>query len=146
MRTLILMLAAATTLAACDRSASDKTMSKIERAKGADPVVMAKRRAAGRWRSEPGILPGDKTLWVILDVAGTQDLRIERRGLSGRYESVYSSASGKIEITSEGISGEAPDADGSLLPFRTFTATFPSAAKMLVKSGDRTFVFRFDGL
>lgn len=114
-----------------------------ERGRGADPVVMAERRAAGRWRSEAGVLPGDPRLWVILDVAGDGSLRVERRGMSDRREAVYAMASGKVEITSDGMAAHAPDADGSLLPFREFTATFPSPAKMLVRSGERTFVFRY---
>lgn len=119
--------------------------SKAEIARGADPVVMAERRAMGRWRSEAGVLPGDPKLWVILDISGDKVLRVERRGLSGRYETVYAQASGEVSIRSDGIDAEAPDADGSLLPFRSFSASFPSPAKMLVRSGEQTFVFRYAG-
>ena len=110
-----------------------------------DPVIMSERRAAGRWRSEAGILPGDKSLWVIIDIAGSKDLRRERRGLTGRFETVYAQASGKVEISTEGVEAEAPDADGSLRPFRSFTATFPQPSKMLVKSGEQTFLFTYSG-
>ena len=146
MRRMILALTALTSLAACDRKPEVSAKQGAEMARKADPAIVAERRATGRWRSEPGILPGDKNLWVIIDVAGTKDLRIERRGLSGRYESVYASASGKVEVTPEGITAEAPDADGSLRPFRTFSASFPSSSKMLVKSGDQTFLFTFAGV
>jgi len=147
MRSLHIVLASAMLATACDQSPrSIPTNAGMETPRGADPVVMAKRRAAGRWRSEPGILPGDPKLWVIVDVAGDQSLRIEKRGMSSRFEAVYAQASGKVTTTDDGIAGEAPDADGSLTPFRTFTASFPSPAKMLVKTGDQSFAFRFDGV
>lgn len=146
MRRTILALATLASLTACDRGVVAPSKSDAQRRREADPVIMAERRSAGRWRSEPGILPGDKALWVIIDIAGTKDMRIERRGMSGRYESVYASASGKVDVKPEGISAEAPDADGSLRPFRSFSATFPSATKMLVKSGEQTFLFTFSGV
>ncbi len=145
MKASVAVLVAAVCLGAC--GAADKSPDASpqirERGVAADPVVMAERRASGRWRSEAGILPGDPRLWVILDVAGDGSLRVERRGMSDRREAVYAMASGKVKITPEGMSAQAPDADGSLLPFRDFTATFPSPAKMLVRSGERTFVFRY---
>ena len=141
---MILVLAILAPLAACDRGAVDAKPS-AERKRGADPVIMAERRAAGRWRSEAGALPGDRSLWVIIDIAGTKDLRIEKRGMSGRFESVYAEASGKVAITADGVTGDAPDADGSLRPFRSFKATFPSSAKMLVKTGEQTLLFTYAG-
>ena len=147
MRSLHIVVASAILVTACDRTSEPVGgQARVDAPRGADPVVMAKRRAAGRWRSEPGILPGDPKLWVIIDVAGDQSLRVEKRGMSSRFEAVYAQASGKVATTDAGISGEAPDADGSLVPFRSFTASFPSPAKMLVKSGDQSFAFRFDGV
>lgn len=149
MRSLLVLIAALPALAACDRFAPQPAQvpdgNAQEMVRRADPVILAERRAAGRWRSEAGILPGDSSLWVIIDISGSKDLRIERRGLSGRFESVYAQASGKVEITGEGVTAEAPDADGSLHPFRSFSASFPSPSKMLVKSGDQTFLFTYVG-
>lgn len=145
MRRLAILIALVPALASCESEKKPDTFSKIERMKNVDPMVMAERRAAGRWRSEAGILPGDPKLWVVMDIAGDQSLRVERRGMSTRMETVYAYAKGKVTVKSDGIDGEAPDADGSLKPFRSFTASFPSPAKMLVKSGDQSFVFRYDG-
>lgn len=153
MRRIVTLLSAFAALTGCgwvsgdEASAPDAVQAGPETKRFADPVVISERRAFGRWRSEPGILPGVSSLYVIIDVAGTKDMQIELRGRSSRRDAVYAIAKGKVEITSEGVSATAPDAGRSLAPFSEFTATFPNTSMMSVLSSDgRRFEFRYDGV
>lgn len=146
MRSIIAVMVFGLMLSSCGQGSSDAIPGDPQVKRYADPVVMAERRALGRWKSASGVLPGAKNVWVIFDIAGSKDIQAEVRGMSSRREAVYAIGKGKVQITDTGITGTLDRPSSSLWLFRDFKASFPNTSTMIVVAGDgRKFTFNYDG-
>lgn len=113
---------------------------------GRDAVIVV-RRAMGRWRSPAGVLPGSRNQWLLLDIAGTKDARLEIRTSDFGHESVTAFATGHVVITTPGIDVSLPDAKGVLGDFRRASATFPTTSTMILRSAKgRELTLTYDGI
>lgn len=147
MRGSSLILGVLLALCGCDRQPDAAPTGDTAVKRFSDPLVLAERRAIGRWRTDPGVLPGDKSIWVILDISGTHDVRAEIRGMSSRREAVYAMSDGRVEITQSGVTGTLTRPPSSLWVLKGFKAVFPNTSTMLVTSDDgRQFTFRYSGV
>lgn len=109
--------------------------------------IRPERRAMGRWRSRSGLLPGSRNQWLVVDVAGTRDVRVEIRNRTSRLEAVSAFANGKAVVTDAGIEVTTSGQPGPLRDFSRFSATFPTTATMLLRTADgRTFDLAYDGV
>lgn len=108
--------------------------------------VERERRAMGRWRSEAGILPGVLNQWIILDIAGTKEARMEVRKADVRRQSVTEFATGEIVVTPTGIDVKLPNAKGALADFHEAKGVFASTSKIyLTGANGRKIDLTYDG-
>lgn len=110
-------------------------------------TVMVIRKAMGRWRSSPGVLPGSRNQWLLLDISGTKDVSLEVHSTDPGRDSVTAFAKGHVVITFSGIYASLPGANGVLTDFRSVSGTFPTTSTLRLKtSNGRQFDLIYDGL
>lgn len=108
--------------------------------------VQRDRQVMGRWRSAAGILPGSRNQWIILDIAGTKDVRMEVRSSDLGREAVTAFATGKAVVTMSGADVTLADATGPLEDFRQAAITMQNSSMMhLTAQNGRQLDLTYDG-
>ncbi|MFZ3481717.1 hypothetical protein [Sphingomonas sp. 3-13AW] len=117
--------------------------------KGANAEVMRMRKVAGRWQSQPGILPSADQ-WLVLDISNDKKFTLDVRGKSpdAKLDAVYVEVQGDISWAPDGlVQAKGKGAKEPIKGFDAWTGSFPSAGKMSVRGSDgKAYELSYRGL
>ena len=131
MKRLLLSLGLALLCSACgeERSPAESSPDLVR----PEAEVTQMRLVAGRWKSQPGVLPGQDRRHVIMDIANDGSVSMELRERGPKMDIVLAESRGQVDLSDGAISGSLEDAGRELRYFRSFTADMPEGGVIMLK-------------
>lgn len=112
--------------------------------------IMRMHKVAGRWQSQPGVLPSHRDEWLVVDVSNDMKfvMSVRSHAPGGKVDAVNVEERGSLAWTKDGIlTGTGTGGRDPIKSFSSWRGSFPSQGVMTVRAPDgKSYDLTYRGL